>query len=75
MWLKLHTAQLTTETIPTLWAVTHSWTSDMDSNQSISIACSTSFVRSELLGLRAEYVWLDVVCLLEQSEIDSIKGE
>ena len=84
----LHAAQSTTEATPTFWAVTHSWTSDMSPvwtaiNQyqwpvPLPEGIGLDFVRSELLGLGAEYVWLDVVCLRQQSEdceVDCIKRE
>jgi len=73
----LHAAQSTIETPPTFWAVSHSWTNDMcpvltmiNQHQwpvplpnNITLDC----LRSDLLTLGAEYVWLDVVCLRQQS--------
>ena len=68
---------------PTFWAVSHSWTDDMSPVQSaisqhqwpiplpkgINLDC----LQSELLTLSAEYVWIDVVCLRQQSEADGLK--
>ena len=79
----LHATQLTAETIPTFWTVSHSWTSDMSSvwtsvNQyqwpiPLPKSVSLDYLRSELLAIGAEYIWLDVVCLRQQSEIDSLE--
>ena len=74
----LHAAQPTIETRPGFWAVTHSWTSDMSPvwtsiNQHqwpvpLPKDISLEYLRSELLTLGAEYVWIDVLCLRQQSE-------
>ena len=79
----LHAAQPTTESTPTFWAVTHSWTSDMTPvltaiNQfqwpvPLPKGISIESLRSELLTLGAEYVWLDVICLRQRSELDSLE--
>ena len=73
----LHAAQVTTETIPTFWAVSHSWTSDMSPvwsaiNQHqwpipLPKNISLDYLRSELFNIGAEYVWIDVVCLRQKS--------
>ena len=73
----LHAAQSTIETKPTFWAVSHSWTSDMSPvwtriNQyqwpvPLPKDISLDYLRSELLDLGAEYIWLDVVCLRQKS--------
>ena len=68
----------TVKTIPIFWAVSHSWTSDMPP---VSTAVNQhqwliplpeniglDDVRSELLTLGAEYIWLDVVCIRQNSE-------
>ena len=75
----LHAAQSTIETKPTFWAVSHSWTSDMSPvwtriNQyqwpvPLPKGITLDYVRSELLGLGAEYVWIDVVCLRQQINV------
>ena len=67
-------------TTPAFWAVTHSWTNDMSPfwtavNQHqwpipIPKDISLDNLRSELLTLGAEYVWLDVVCLRQESKSD-----
>ena len=79
----LHAAQPTIETRPTFWAVSHSWTSDMSSvstaiNQHqwpvpLPKDISLEYLRSELLTLGAEYVWIDVLCLRQQSEPDDLE--
>ena len=79
----LHAAQPTIETRPTFWAVTHSWTSDMTPvstaiNQfqwpvPLPKGISLESLRSELLTLGAEYVWLDVICLRQRSELNSLE--
>ena len=79
----LHAAKLSVESRPTFWAVTHSWTSDMSSvwtsiNQyqwpvPIPKNISLEYLRSELLTLGAEYVWVDVLCLRQQSEDESLE--
>ena len=75
------TAQLTNAigTKPTFWAVSHSWTSNMSPvwtriNQyqwpvPLPKDISLDHLRSELLDLGAEYIWIDVVCLRQQSSI------
>ena len=79
----LHAAQVTIETTPTFWAVSHSWTNDMPSvwtaiNQNqwpipLPKGISLDHLRSELLTLGAEYIWLDVVCLRQEGEVDSFE--
>ena len=79
----LHAAQSTIDTIPTFWAVTHSWTGSMSPvwttvNQHqwpvpLPKDISLEYLRSELLTLGAEYVWIDVLCLRQQSEVDSLE--
>ena len=79
----LHAAQPTIETRPNFWAVTHSWTSNMtpvltEINQfqwpvPLPKGISIEYLRSELLTLGAEYVWLDVICLRQRSEVDSLE--
>ena len=79
----LHAAQSTIDTRPTFWAVTHSWASHMSPvwtsiNQyqwpvPLPKDISLEHVRSELLTLGAEYVWIDVLCLRQQSEVDSLE--
>ena len=76
----LHAVQPTIENQPNFWAVTHSWTSDMspvwtainEYQWPVPLPKSTSFehLRSELLTLGAEYVWIDVLCLRQQSGVD-----
>ena len=60
--------------LPAYWAITHSWTSNMNLvetpinqvrwpvpvPQSLDIECN---LRQELLGYGMDYVWLDVLCL------------
>ena len=68
---------------PTFWAVTHSWTSNMSPvltriNQyqwpvPLPKNISLDHLRSELLDLGAEYVWVDVVCLRQQSNIHDLE--
>jgi len=77
----LHAAQ-SIETPPTFWAVSHSWTSDMHAvstaiNQyqwpvPLPKSISLDHLRSELLTHGAEYIWLDVVCLRQQSGVVSL---
>ena len=79
----LHATQSTTETTPTFWAVTHSWTSDMSPvwtaiNQHqwpvpLPKDISLEYLRSELLALGAEYVWIDVLCLRQRSKVDYLE--
>ena len=74
----LHAAQSTKETRPIFWAVSHSWTDDMSPvwttiNQHqwpvpLPKNISLEYLRSELLTLGAEYVWIDVICLRQKSE-------
>ena len=71
------------DTIPTFWAVSHSWTSDMclvwtAINQHqwpipLPKDISLDYLRSELLTLGAEYVWIDVVCLRQRSEANDLE--
>ena len=73
----LHAAQPNIKTPPTFWAVSHSWTRDMPPtwtavNQHewpipLPKGITLDYLRSELLTLGAEYIWLDVVCLRQQS--------
>ena len=68
---------------PTFWAVSHSWTSDMSPvltriNQyqwpvPLPKDISLDHLRSELLDLGAEYVWVDVVCLRQQTSIHDLE--
>ena len=65
---------------PTFWAVTHSWTGDMERLAETSInqyqwpiplpkgVDLERDVRAELLNFGAEYVWLDVLCLRQHSD-------
>ena len=79
----LHATQSTIENIPTFWAVTHSWTSNMSSEQTtinqhqwpvpLPKGITMKFLRSELLTLGAEYVWIDVVCLRQRSDDDYLE--
>ena len=84
----LHAAQPTSTnmpptTPPTFWAVTHGWTNDMSPvwtaiNQyqwpvPLPKDISLEFLRSELLTLGAEYVWVDVLCLRQKSEDDHLE--
>ena len=79
----LHVSQAAIETKPTFWAVSHSWTSDMSPvwtriNQyqwpvPLPKDITLDHVRSELLGLGAEYVWIDVVCLRQQVSTDDLE--
>ena len=72
----------------TFWAVTHSWTGDMSRvwttiNQHqwaipLPSGVSLDSLRSELLTMGAEYVWIDVVCLRQSgpvSYLESLKRE
>ena len=68
---------------PIFWAITHSWTSDMTPvstaiNQfqwpvPLPKNITLEYLRSELLALGAEYIWLDVICLRQKSEVDSLE--
>ena len=76
----LHAAQ-SIGTMPTFWAVSHSWTNDMHPvsttiNQHqwpipLPKGISLDYLRCELLSLGAEYIWLDVACLRQHSEVSS----
>ena len=76
----LHASQSTFETRPTFWAVSHTWTRDMSPIRTavnhyqwpvpLPNAISLDALRSELLTLGAEYVWIDVVCLRQKTEDD-----
>ena len=79
----LHAFWLTIESKPTFWAVSHSWTRDM-SRVSTAInqyqwsvplpkRISLDYLRSELLTLGAEYVWIDIVCLRQRAEDDHLE--
>ena len=79
----LHAAQSTIEILPTFWAVSHSWTRDMPEvwtavNQHqwpipLPKGISLDYLRSELLTLGAEYIWLDVVCLRQEGDDDNLE--
>ena len=79
----LHATQSTIKIRPTFWAVSHSWTGEMfpvwtTINQRqwpvpLPKNISIDYLRSELLTLGAEYVWIDVVCLRQQSEVDDLE--
>ena len=74
----LHAALSNIKTLPTFWAVSHSWTNDMSPvwtaiNQYqwpvlLPKNIGLDYLRSELLTLGAEYVWLDVVCLRQKGD-------
>ena len=78
----IHASQLNIETKPHFWAVSHSWTSDMSPQWTVINQrkwpvplpkdITLDDLRSELLTLGAEYVWLDVICLRQQSGVDSL---
>jgi len=61
---------------PPFWAVSHSWTSDMEAVETpinqyqwsvpLPKGINLEHVREELLNFGAEYVWLDVLCLRQQ---------
>ncbi|KAF8464654.1 hypothetical protein BDZ91DRAFT_729567 [Kalaharituber pfeilii] len=63
---------------PTFWAVSHSWTSDMKTVETsvnqyqwpvpLPKGVDIESLRKELLTLGADYVWLDVLCLRQQSD-------
>ncbi|RPB22693.1 hypothetical protein L211DRAFT_788170, partial [Terfezia boudieri ATCC MYA-4762] len=65
--------------LPTYWAVSHSWADDIHSSKTsvnqyqwpvpLPQGIGLSSLRYELLGYGAEYVWLDVLCLRQQSDI------
>ena len=79
----LHATQVTSKTTPTFWAVSHSWTGDMPSvwttiNQHqwpvpLPRDINLESLRSELVTLGAEYVWIDVLCLRQKSDIDNLE--
>ena len=79
----LQAIQPTSETIPPFWAVSHSWTSDMSTvwtaiNQyqwpvPLPKGLTLDYLRSELLALGAQYVWIDVICLRQQSCDDDLE--
>ena len=66
---------------PHFWAVTHSWTADMKGIESsvngnqwpipLPAEVTLEQVRNELLSFGGEYVWLDVVCLRQDSGMRS----
>ena len=72
----LHSALPDIGTPPTFWTVSHSWTNDMSPtwtavNQHqwpipLPKDITLDKLRSELLTLGAEYIWIDVVCLRQQ---------
>ena len=72
----LHAVQQAT---PIFWAVSHSWTNDMSAvltsiNQHqwpvpLPQSITLGYLRSELLTLGAEYIWLDVICLRQRSGV------
>ena len=77
----LHAVQSGT---PDFWAVTHSWTSNMSPvwttiNQHqwgvpLPNGISLESVRSELLTMGAEYVWIDVLCLRQSSKVSYLEN-
>ncbi len=76
------------EVIDQLWAISHVWTSEMDGLEGrldspvndhewpvpIPRGLTLEAVRTELLNMTAEYVWLDVLCLRQKS-LDPAKEE
>ena len=76
--LSTYESSPTTKTRPKFWAVSHTWTSDMSPTLTpinqyqwpIPLPKNTTLddLRSELLTLGVEYIWLDVVCLRQNSE-------
>ena len=68
--------------VPQFMAVSHSWTDDMkavvsDINQSqwevpLPNGINLDLVRNQLLDLGAQYAWLDVLCLRQQSVQPSV---
>ena len=68
--------------IPLYWAISHSWTDDMVGVDTpvnayewpvpLPKGMTLEAVRAELIGLGAQYVWLDVLCL-RQSSTDADK--
>ena len=79
----LHASQPNAQIAPPFWAVTHSWTSDMSSvstpiNQHqwpvpLPKNITLDDLRTELLALGAEYIWLDVICLRQKTEVDFLE--
>ena len=79
----LPTNSETTNSESTFWAVSHSWTSDMSpiwtaiNQYQWPVPCpkgtNLDDLRSELLTFGAEYVWLDIVCLRQQSGVDCLE--
>ncbi|KAF8451195.1 hypothetical protein BDZ91DRAFT_786860 [Kalaharituber pfeilii] len=63
---------------PTFWAVSHSWTSNMETVETpinqyqwpvpLPNGIDLEHVRQELLSFGADYVWLDVLCLRQRSD-------
>ena len=72
-----------TKSVPAFWAVSHSWTSEMlpvwtaINQYQWPVPCPKGInldnLRSELLAFGAEYVWLDIICLRQQSEVDCLE--
>lgn len=65
----------TSSSYPPFWAVSHSWTSDMEAVETLIYQYQWPVpllkgLRTELLNFGAEYVWLDVLCLRQQSATD-----
>ena len=62
---------------PPFWAISHSWTDDMEAIDTpingyqwpvpLPRNINLEGVRKDLIGLGAEYVWLDVLCLRQHS--------
>ena len=77
-----HTAA-STVTAPPFWAISHSWTDDMEAVDTPinayqwPVPCprniSLDDIRRFLLDLGTEYVWLDVLCLRQQSRSPSLE--
>ena len=72
-----------TKSGPAFWAVSHSWTSDMSpvwtaiNQYQWPVPCPKGItldnLRTELLAFGAEYVWLDIICLRQQSEVECLE--
>jgi len=66
------------ESMPGGWAISHSWTADMEAVSSpinrfewpvpVPRGVSLDSVRQELLQRNAKYCWVDVLCLRQQSD-------
>ena len=76
----LHAAQSAIKIPPEYWAVSHSWTNNMLRNLTLINQCqwpvplpndiSLDDLRSELIALGAEHIWIDVVCLRQKGGSD-----